>query len=43
MKGKALASTDIGKSGDLDFITDHLVIFMLGEKILNSKKNSLIA
>lgn len=32
MKGKMLASIDIGKSWDLGFITAHLVIFILREK-----------
>lgn len=38
MKVKTLASIDIGKSWNLNFITDHLVIFILGEESLNGKK-----
>lgn len=33
MKVKMLASIDIGKSWDLNFITEHLVIFILGENL----------
>lgn len=38
MKVKMLASIDIVKSWDLNFITDHLVIFILREQSLNGKK-----
>lgn len=38
MKVKTLASKDIRKFWDLNFITDHLVIFILGEESLNGKK-----
>jgi len=38
MKVKTLASIDIGKSWNLNFIPDHLVIFVLGEESLNGKK-----
>lgn len=34
MREKMLASIDIGKSWDLDFIADHLVIFILRDQIL---------
>lgn len=34
MRGEMLASIDARKSWDLDFITGHRVIFLVGDKIL---------